>query len=122
MNITGVCPLIVTKDYESVREVFEDIGFEKCTSNVNINDGDNECFMMKDAGENCVHIVSSETILQDFSGVSIIVDDHQEAYDLLITHGFIGSYGNIAADAVFSKSSMLFAPSGFVILVSQDTD
>ena len=29
MKITGFCPMIVTKDPESVMKVFEDLGFER---------------------------------------------------------------------------------------------
>ena len=119
MKITGFCPLIVTRDPESVMKVFEDLGFERRHTKTDIEGGQNTNYNMKDANGNRINIASSEHVPQDLTSITMNVDDFQEAYDFLIAHGFVNPRGDKVTDTSSSKATMLFAPSGFPINISQ---
>ena len=119
MKITGFCPLIVTKDQESVVKVFEELGFERRHRKTDIEGGANVAVAMKDANGNRVSVASSETIPQDLTGITINVDNFQEAYDFFIGKGFINPRGDKVTDTSSSRATMLFAPSGFAVTISE---
>ena len=119
MKITGFCPLIVTKDPESVMKVFEALGFERRHTKTDIEGGANVNYNMKDANGNRINIASSETTPQDLTAVNINVDNFQEAYDFLISKGFVNPRGDKVTDTSSSRATMLFAPSGFPVNIAQ---
>ena len=119
MKITGFCPLIVTKDPESVMKVFEDLGFERHHTKTDIEGGANTNYNMKDANGNRINIASSEQVPQDLTSITMNVDNFQEAYDFLIAHGFVNPRGDKVTDTSSSRATMLFSPSGFPINISQ---
>ena len=119
MKITGFCPLIVTKDAEAVMRVFEDLGFTRRHTKTDIEDGANTSFAMKDENGNRINIASSETIPQDLTAININVDNFQEAYDFLISHGFVNPRGDKVTDTSSSKATLLFSPSGFAVNISE---
>ena len=119
MKITGFCPLIVTKDADAVKKVFEDLGFELRHTKIDIEGGANTNFAMKDENGNRINIASSEVIPQDLTGISINVDNFREAYDFLIARGFVNPRGDKVTDTSSSKATMLFAPSGFAVNISE---
>ena len=49
MKITGFCPLIVTKNLESIVKLFEELGFERRHLKTGIEAGANSAAAMKDA-------------------------------------------------------------------------
>lgn len=119
MKITGFCPLIVTKDAESVMKTFEALGFERRHTKKDIEGGQNINYAMKDANGNRINIASSETVPQDLTGISMNVDNFREAYDFLIARGFVNPRGDKVTDTSSSRATMLFAPSGFAITISE---
>ena len=119
MKITGFCPLIVTRDPEGVRKVFEELGFERRHTKTDIEGGANTNYAMKDANGNRINIASSETVPQDLTSISINVDNFQEAYDFLISKGFVDPRGGKVTDTSSSKATMLFSPSGFPVSISE---
>ena len=119
MKITGFCPLIVTKDAEAAVKVFESLGFERRHTKTDIEDGKNTAFALKDANGNRINIASSETIPQDLTAVNINVDNFQEAYDFLISKGFINPRGDKVTDTSSSRATLLFAPSGFAVNIAE---
>lgn len=119
MKITGFCPMIVTKDPESVMKVFEDLGFERRHTKTDIEGGQNTNYNMKDANGNRINIASSEHVPQDLTSITMNVDNFQEAYDFLIAHGFVNLRGDKVTDTSSSKATMLFSPSGFPINITQ---
>ena len=119
MKITGFCPLIVTKDAASAVKVFEALGFEHRHTKTDIEGGANTNYSLKDANGNRVNIASSETIPQDLTGIAINVDNFEEAYDFLIARGFINPRGDKVTDTSSSRATMLFAPSGFAVTISE---
>ena len=99
MKITGFCPIIVTKDQEAIVQVFEALGFERCHLKTDIEGGQNENIAMKDANGN--------------------VDDFDEAYEFLLSKGFVNSRGDKITETSSARSTMLFSPSGFGITLTQ---
>ena len=119
MKITGFCPLIVTRDPEAAVKVFEDLGFEKRHTKKDIEGGQNTNYNLKDANGNRINIASSETVPRDLTGININVDNFQEAYDFLISRGFVNPRGDKVTDTSSSRATMLFAPSGFAVTITE---
>ena len=119
MKITGFRPLIVSKEAESIVKIMEDLGFERRHHKTGIENGENEAFMMKDANGNRISIAQSDDVPQDITGITINVDNFQEAYDLLLSKGFINPRGDKVTETGTSKATMLFAPSGFMVTISE---
>ena len=120
MKITGFRPLIVTKDQENVVDLFEALGFEKRHTKTDVEGGANVSVAMKDAHGNRVSIAKADNMPQDLTGIAINVDNFQEAYDFFISKGFINPRGEgRVTDTSSSKSTMLFAPSGFAVSISE---
>ena len=118
MKITGFRPIIVTKDAEAVKAIFEELGFERRHTKTGI-EGDITAFAMKDENGNRLNIAGAEEIPQDLTGIAINVDNFQEAYDFFIAHGFVNPRGDKVTDTTSSKATMLFAPSGFAVSISE---
>jgi hypothetical protein len=119
MKITGFRPLIVTKDQESVIKTFEALGFEKRHTKTDVEGGKNVTVVMKDANGNRVHVTKGENLPQDMTIISINVDNFQEAYDFFIGKGFIDPRGGKVTDTSSSRATMLVAPSGFAVSISE---
>ena len=119
MIITGFRPLIVTKDAEAVKSVFEDLGFERIHTKTDIEGGQNTNFAMKDANGNCINIASSEHVPQDLMSIAINVDDFDEAYEFFTSRGFINTRGDKVTRTSSSVDTFLISPSGVAITLSQ---
>ena len=76
-------------------------------------------FIPVDANGNRINIASSEVVPQDLTSITMNVDNFLEAYDLLTSHGFVNPRGDKVTDTSSSRATMLFAPSGFPINISQ---
>lgn len=100
-------------------KVFEDLGFERRHTKKDIEGGQNTNFAMKDANGNRINIASSENVPRDLMSISINVDNFQEAYRFFIDKGFTNPRGGKVTDTSSSKSTMLFAPSGFAVTISE---
>jgi hypothetical protein len=119
MKITGFRPLIVTKEQENVVALFEALGFEKRHTKTDIEGGANVAIVMKDEMGNHVKVVKGVTIPQDLTIISINVDNFQEAYDFFIGKGFTDPRGGKVTDTSSSVDTMLIAPSGFAVSISE---
>ena len=119
MKITGFCPIIVTQDQETIVKVFEDLGFERRHLKTDIEGGNNENISMKDANGFRINIASSKVIPRDLTAININVDDFDEAYEFLLSKGFVNSRGDKITETESARSTMLFAPSGFGITLTQ---
>jgi len=119
MKITGYCPMIITKDQESVVKTFEALGFERRHTKTDIEGGANAAIVMKDANGNRVNVASSGKVPQDLTGILINVDNFQEAYDFFIGKGFIDPRGDKTTVTSSDQATMLFAPSGFAVTISE---
>lgn len=119
MKITGFCPIIVTQDQEAIVKVFEDLGFERRHHKTDIEGGNNENISMKDANGNRINIASSKVIPRDLTTININVDDFDEAYEFLLSKGFVNTRGDKVTETGSARSTMLVAPSGFGITLTQ---
>ena len=119
MKITGFRPLIVTKDQESVIKTFEALGFEKRHTKKDVEGGANVAVAMKDENGNRVVVTKAENMPQDLTGIAINVDHFQEAYDFFIGKGFIDPRGGKVTNTSSSRATLLFAPSGFAVNISE---
>ena len=119
MKITGFCPMIVTKDQDSVIATFEALGFEKRHTKTDIEGGANVGVAMKDTNGNRIIIASTTKDRTDTTTIQINVDDFQEAYDFCIEKGFIDPRGSKTTVTSSDQATMLIAPSGFPIVISE---
>ena len=127
MKITGFCPIIVSQDWEAAVKVFEDLGFEKIHTKSGIEGGANTNYNLKDENGNRINIASSTKIPRDLMAINMNVDNFDEAYDFLISRGFVNTRGDKVTDSGFkamdgssslppsSKSVLMVSPSGFAI-------
>lgn len=99
--------------------MFEELGFEKRHTKEDVEGGANVTVAMKDANGNRVSVSNSADLPQDLTGIAINVDNFQEAYDYFIGKGFVDPRAGTVTDTSSSKATMLFAPSGFAVVISE---
>ena len=119
MKITGFRPLIVTAHAAEVIALFEALGFERRHQKNDINGEDITNVTMKNADGFYINITQVDQFPQDMTSVSMNVDNFEEAMKLLGEHGFRNAQGEKITDTGSSVATMLFAPSGFPITVSE---
>lgn len=116
MNITTFNPQIITKDAESIIQLFRALGFEKQHNPKEIGELKVEGIRMKDKNGFCLDISTPKIQLpQDITVIRMNVDDFEEAYRLLTEHGFKNFYGEKTVETDYSESALMIAPSGFAI-------
>jgi len=121
MKITTFDPIIVSPKAEDLISVFEALGFEKSHAPVTATSiGDVETIRMKHENGYHVDISDVKGIPQDKTYVRINVDNFEEAYDILLKHGFKNRLGeNETIDSKRSKAATMISPSGFIIALVQ---
>jgi len=121
MKITTFDPIIVSPKAEDLISVFEALGFEKSHAPVTATSiGDVETIRMKHENGYHVDISDVKGIPQDKTYVRINVDNFEEAYDILLKHGFKNRMGeNETIDSKRSKAATMISPSGFIIALVQ---
>lgn len=119
MKITGFRPIVVSPEAESLRKLFEELGFERIHTKTDIEGGQNTNFVMKDADNNWINIASTGHLPKDLTAVSINVDDFHEAYEFFTSHGFVNSRGDKVTETSSSMDTFLIAPSGFAVVLTE---
>ena len=120
MKITTFNPQIITNDAQPLVKLFEDLGFEKRHSPKGIGELDVTGIRMKDNNGFAVDIsVPNADLPQDIASIRMNVDNFEQAYDLLVSHGFRNYYGDHIVERDSSKSALMIAPSGFSINLVQ---
>ena len=122
MKITAFNPLIITQDPESAIKLFEEMGFEQrhTKEGIEIADRDDTVIRMKDASGFYLDVLEPEGDLPcDLVGIRMNVDDFDEAYSVLLKHGFRNIYGEETVHTSSSKAAMMVSPSGFRICIIQ---
>ena len=120
MKITTFNPQIITKDAESVKKLFEDLGFEQRHNPKGIGELDVTGIRMKDANGLSLDISQPDVqIPQDLTVIRMNVDNFGEAYELLKSHGFKNFYGDQTVVMKSSESAIMISPSGFAINLVQ---
>lgn len=116
MDITTFNPQIITKDAESIMQLFRALGFEKQHNPKEIGELKVEGIRMKDKNGFCLDISTPKIQLpQDITVIRMNVDDFEDAYRLLTEHGFKNFYGEKTVETDYSESALMIAPSGFAI-------
>ena len=120
MKITTFNPQIITNDSQPIVKLFEELGFEKRHSPKGIGELDVTGIRMKDNNGFAVDIsVPNADLPQDIASIRMNVDNFEQAYDLLVSHGFRNYYGDHIVERDSSKSALMIAPSGFSINLVQ---
>ena len=120
MEITTFDPIIVTPAFDDVVSVFEALGFEKKHAPVT-DTGKHEVrtYRMKDENGFHVDISDIKDLPRDMTYIRMNVDNFEEAYNILIAHGFTNPRGDGTIDSKSSKAASLISPSGFRIALVQ---
>ncbi len=121
MKITTFDPIIVSKSAEDVIKVFEDLGFEKSHSPVTTTElGDVQSYRMKNVDGFHVDVSNAlQDIERDYTLIRMNVDNFEEAYDILIKHGFTNTRGDKTLDTKSATAATMVSPSGFRIALVQ---
>ncbi|MBR3241893.1 MAG: hypothetical protein IKF90_04230 [Parasporobacterium sp.] len=120
MKITTFNPQIITNDEAPIVSLFQEFGFEERHTPEGIGELNVKGIRMKDA--NGFHLDISKpdiSLPQDLVAIRINVDDFDEAYGILMKHGFKNIYGDNTVDTRTSRSAMMVSPSGFGINLVQ---
>ena len=101
MKITTFNPLIVTKNAEAAIKLFEELGFKKHHNPEGIGELNVEGIRMKDANGFYLDISQPESspAQQDVTVIRMNVDNFDEVYQVLLSHGFRNFYGDETVDA-----------------------
>lgn len=121
MKITTFDPIIVSPKADDLISVFEALGFEKSHAPVTATSiGDVKSTRMKHPDGYHVDIADVKERTEDKVHIRINVDNFEEAYDILLKHGFKNRLGeNKTYDSKSSKAATMLSPSGFVIALVQ---
>ena len=121
MKITTFDPIIVSPKAEDLISVFEALGFVKSHAPVSATSiGDVQSIRMKNEGGFHVDIADVKGIPEDRTYIRINVDNFDEAYDILLKHGYKNKMGeNKSLESKSSKAATMISPSGSVIALVQ---
>ncbi|MCR4601719.1 MAG: hypothetical protein K5767_08370 [Clostridia bacterium] len=115
MKITTFDPLIVTPRQDEVIELFKELGFEQTHAPVT-DTGTVEVKAVRMKHENGYHVdVADVDEPQDRMLIRMNVDNYDEAYDILISHGFTNTRGDGFIETGSAKAATMVSPSGFTI-------
>ncbi len=121
MKITTFDPIIVSPKADELIRVFEALGFEKRHAPVTATSkGDVNSTRLKHENGYHVDIADVKGIPEDKVYIRINVDNFEEAYNILLKHGFKNRLGdNETIDSQSSKAATMLSPSGFIIALVQ---
>ena len=106
MKITSFNPVIATAHCEDLVKLLRSSALKKD-------------IIMKDANGFRVDIGDVKALPQDMMLIRMNVDNFEEAYNILIEHGFKNNRGDGTIDSKSSKSATMISPSGFTISIVQ---
>ena len=121
MKITTFNPMILTKEADAVIKLFEALGFEKRHAPV-VDTGRSTVtsVRMTDANGNHVDVADVKSVPQDMTIIRMNVDNFEEAYQVLLSHGFKNSRDNDeTVNTKNNKSALMRSPSGFAFDLCQ---
>ena len=120
MKVTGFAPTIASTNPEAAIELFEALGFELAHVKDADQGGGLEFVTLKDANGFRVNVVDGRELPRDFTIMTINVDDFDEAYDLLMAHGFRKAKGFPDRGATTSSKFGIFvSPTGYIVDLTQ---
>jgi hypothetical protein len=120
MKITTFNPQIVTKNAEPVIQLFEALGFEKRHIKEEIGKLSITAIRMKDANGFCIDVAQADVGQpRDTITIRLNVDNYEEAYNILLSHGFVNEFGDRIAKTESSKNAVMSSPTGLKITLIQ---
>ena len=123
MKITTFDPIIITNKGDDAVELFQSLGFEKTHAPVTETEsGGVQSYRMKypDGGYHVDVAYSVRELPRDKTYIRMNVDNFQEAYDILVKHGFknVKGDGN-TLETNHAVEATMVSPSGFIIALVQ---
>lgn len=120
MKITTFNPQIITNDAEPIVKLFHALGFENHHDLKGIGKQGDEGIRMKDTNGFYLDIAQTNIpIPHDLEAIRMNVDDFDEAYKMLMEHGFRNFYGEKTLETKSSRSALTISPSGFAFNLVQ---
>ncbi len=120
MKITTFNPQIFTNNADPIVQLFKELGFQKRHDKEEIGELNAEGIRMKDSEGFYLDIsIPGIQLPKDMVGIRMNVDNFDEAYAVLVEHGFKNVYGDKTANTRTSKSAVMISPSGFAINLVQ---
>ena len=120
MKITTFNPQIITNDAAPLVQLFQELGFEKRHYLKGIGEQGDEGIRMRDTNGLYLDIAQTNIpIPHDLEAIRMNVDDFDEVYEILMTHGFKNFYGDKTVGTKSSKSALMISPSGFGVNLVQ---
>jgi hypothetical protein len=114
MKITSFNPLIVSKKQEDYLKLFQELGFEERHNKVSGVSENITTARLKDANGFHVDLTYTPDIEKDMMIIRMNVDNLEEAFGVLTSHGFTAVDGSQSVTSS-SKSMLMASPSGFCI-------
>ena len=119
MKITGFNPSILTSNPDDLIRLFEDLGFEKSHSD-DAEEGIVRGSARMKYKDFRLDITSTDRFPKDKTLIRMNVDDIEEAYKLLQSHGFRNAMGDgVIIEAEHFRGAHMAAQSGLEIMVMQ---
>ena len=116
MKITTFDPLIISPKAEDAINVFKDLGFEKTHAPVTETEsGEVLTIRMKHENGYHVDVADAKSFPRDETIIRMNVDDFDEAYNILIAHGFKNTRGDKTLDTKSAIAATMVSPTGFKI-------
>ena len=120
MKITGFNTSILTSKPEELIHLFEALGFEKNHNDDAATGIVRGSVRMNYADVFHVDITSTDKYPGDKTLIRMNVDDIDEAYNLLLEHGFHNAMGDgVIIEAEHFRGAHMVSPSGFEFMVMQ---
>ena len=115
MKITGMNPMVITKDAQSVIALFEAMGFRQTHNKAENVDVEFSSHRMKDANGFHMDVVEVPVVPQTYTAIRINVDNYDEAYEFFMSRGYRQSKSFAPSTTASSKYAYLVSPTGTII-------
>lgn len=120
MKITSFGPELMVTDAEPVVQLFKDLGFEPRHHQEGMTEKNITGNVLRDANGFRMNILQVPDLPRPaVPSIRMNVDNLDEAYELLKSHGFTEAPGAFVSDTGSAKSIMMMAPSRFLINLVQ---
>lgn len=120
MKVTGFNPSILTSHSDDVIRLFAKMGFEIHHQDLNPEGIVSGSVRLKNADGFAVDVTGTDHFRQDITVIRMNVDDFDEGYRLLQSHGFQNALGDdVIIEAKHFKGADMISPSGFRIMLMQ---
>ncbi|MBQ9058426.1 MAG: hypothetical protein IJ125_04520 [Atopobiaceae bacterium] len=118
MKISSFSPMIISPRADEIIALFEDLGFQRAHTKEGI-ENDITAAVLKNESGFMVTVVHAADLEEDMSTIRMNVDNFDEAYEMLLAHGFTNPRGDRVTETPSSKAAMVYSPSGFTISVAE---